>query len=153
MSVTADGDLESLEGKMQFIVQKVEEGRPEADSAAAARAVAKPSSFRKSGSGRGSPTTGQPHGFRGDVASVAKRNCAQEKYSTVKAAIPGMGQTDAGGRELGAGALPIGLAHRVKLKNDVAHGAVVKWSDVEVDADNETVRTRREMEVRFGGGR
>ena len=35
---------------------------------------------------------------------------------------------------LKAGALPIGLAHRVKLKNDVAYGAVVRWSDVEFDA-------------------
>ena len=35
---------------------------------------------------------------------------------------------------LKAGALPIGLAHRVKLKNDIAHGAVVRWSDVEIDA-------------------
>jgi predicted homoserine dehydrogenase-like protein len=53
---------------------------------------------------------------------------------------------------LKAGGLPIGLAHRVKLKRDVGHGAVVRWSDVEVDADNETVKTRRAMEQRFGGG-
>jgi predicted homoserine dehydrogenase-like protein len=52
---------------------------------------------------------------------------------------------------LKAGALPIGLAHRVKLKNDIAHGAVVKWSDVEIDADNDAIRTRRAMEVKFGG--
>jgi hypothetical protein len=37
----------------------------------------------------------------------------------------------------------------VKLKNDVAHGAVLKWSDVEIDADNETIKTRRAMEARF----
>jgi len=52
---------------------------------------------------------------------------------------------------LAAGALPIGLAHRVKLKNDVAHGTVVRWSDVVVDADNETIRTRRAMEAKFRG--
>jgi len=52
---------------------------------------------------------------------------------------------------LGAGALPIGLAHRVKLKNDIAHGAVVRWSDVEIDTDNEAIKTRRTMEaVRCG---
>jgi predicted homoserine dehydrogenase-like protein len=50
-----------------------------------------------------------------------------------------------------AGALPIGLAHKVKLKNNVAHGAAVKWSDVEIDAGDETVKTRRAMEARFGG--
>jgi predicted homoserine dehydrogenase-like protein len=52
---------------------------------------------------------------------------------------------------LSAGALPIGLAHRVKLKNAVAHGAVVRWSDVEIDANDETVKTRRAMESKFGG--
>jgi predicted homoserine dehydrogenase-like protein len=51
---------------------------------------------------------------------------------------------------LKAGALPIGLAHRLKLKNNVAHGAVVRWSDVEIDADNETIKTRRAMEAKFG---
>jgi predicted homoserine dehydrogenase-like protein len=52
---------------------------------------------------------------------------------------------------LRAGALPIGLAHRVKLKNDIAHGSVVRWSDVEIDADNETVKIRRAMETKFRG--
>ena len=52
---------------------------------------------------------------------------------------------------LKAGALPIGLAHRVKLRNDVPHGAVVRWSDVELDAGNETIKTRRAMEAKFGG--
>jgi predicted homoserine dehydrogenase-like protein len=52
---------------------------------------------------------------------------------------------------LAAGALPIGLAHRVKLKNAIAHGAVVRWSDVEFDANDETVKTRRAMEAKFGG--
>ncbi|HKS62510.1 MAG TPA: flagellar biosynthesis protein FlgA, partial [Xanthobacteraceae bacterium] len=50
---------------------------------------------------------------------------------------------------LKAGALPIGLAHKVKLKNDVAHGAVVRWSDVEVDAANETIKVRRAMEAKY----
>jgi predicted homoserine dehydrogenase-like protein len=54
---------------------------------------------------------------------------------------------------LAAGALPIGLAHRVKLKNDIAHGAVVRWNDVEIDAADETVKTRRAMEQRFSEAR
>jgi hypothetical protein len=29
---------------------------------------------------------------------------------------------------------------------------VVRWSDVEIDADNDTVKTRRAMEQQFGGG-
>jgi len=51
---------------------------------------------------------------------------------------------------LAAGALPIGLAHRVKLKSNVPHGAVVRYSDVEIDANDETVKTRKVMEAAFG---
>ena len=47
------------------------------------------------------------------------------------------------------GALPIGLAHRVKLRHDVPHGAVVRWSDVEFDAGNDTLTTRKAMEAAF----
>jgi hypothetical protein len=39
----------------------------------------------------------------------------------------------------------------VKLKNDIAHGAVVRWSDVEIDVENETIKTRRAMEAKFSG--
>lgn len=49
------------------------------------------------------------------------------------------------------GALPIGLAHRLKLKNDVPHGEVVRWSDVVFDEADDTIATRRAMEKRFGG--
>jgi predicted homoserine dehydrogenase-like protein len=54
---------------------------------------------------------------------------------------------------LKAGALPIGLAHRVKLKNNVAHGAVVRWSDVEVDEDSDAIKTRKAMEKAFASPR
>ena len=54
---------------------------------------------------------------------------------------------------LKTGALPIGLAHKVKLKNDVAHGAVVRWTDVEIDAGNETIKIRRAMEEAFSSPR
>jgi predicted homoserine dehydrogenase-like protein len=50
---------------------------------------------------------------------------------------------------LKAGALPIGLAHRLRLKNNVAHGAVVRWADVEYDAGSHTIKTRKAMEAAF----
>ena len=46
-------------------------------------------------------------------------------------------------------ALPIGLAHQLKLKNDIAHGALVRWTDVEIDPHDETIKTRRAMEEAF----
>jgi predicted homoserine dehydrogenase-like protein len=101
---------------------------------------------------RGEPT-GQPHGFRGDVASVAKRSLRAGEMLDGEGGYTVWGKLMPAAASLIAGALPIGLAHRVKLKHDVAHGAVVRWSDVEIDADNETIRTRRAMEARFGGAR
>jgi len=98
---------------------------------------------------RGEPT-GQPHGFRGDVASVAKRDLRAGEMLDGEGGYTVWGKLMPAAASLGAGALPIGLAHRVKLKNDIAHGAVVRWSDVEIDTDNETIKTRRAMEARFG---
>ncbi len=99
---------------------------------------------------RGEPT-GQPHGFRGDVASIAKRNLRAGEMLDGEGGYTVWGKLMPAAASLTAGALPIGLAHRLKLKNDIAHGAVVRWSDVEIDAGNETVKTRRAMEARFGG--
>jgi len=47
------------------------------------------------------------------------------------------------------GYLPLGLAHNVKLKRDIAEGQRVKWDDVEYDATDNAVKVRREMEAVF----
>jgi predicted homoserine dehydrogenase-like protein len=44
------------------------------------------------------------------------------------------------------GAVPIGLAHGVRLARPVAAGAVVHWDDVTSAPDSEALRLRREME-------
>jgi predicted homoserine dehydrogenase-like protein len=98
---------------------------------------------------RGEPT-GQPRDFRGDVVSVAKRDLRAGEMLDGEGGYTVWGKLMPASASLAAGALPIGLAHRVRLKHDVAHGTGVRWSDVEVDADNETIRTRREMEAKFG---
>ena len=94
--------------------------------------------------------TGQPHGFRGDVAAVAKRNLRAGEMLDGEGGYTVWGKLMPAAASLKAGALPIGLAHRVRLRQDVAHGALVRWSDVEIDMDNETVRTRRAMEAKLG---
>ena len=43
-----------------------------------------------------------------------------------------------------------GLAHQVRLRSDIAEGAVLRWSDVDFDAADLAVRMRREMEAAFG---
>ena len=101
---------------------------------------------------RGEPT-GQPYSFRGDVAAVAKRDLRAGEMLDGEGGYMVWGKLMPAAASLKAGALPIGLAHRVKLKGDIAHGAVVRWGDVEIDAGDETVKARRTMEARFGGVR
>jgi len=97
--------------------------------------------------------TGQPHGFRGDVAAVAKRNLRAGETLDGEGGYTVWGKLMPASASLAAGALPIGLAHRLTLKRDVAHGAVVRWDDVEFDPTDETIKTRRAMEQQFGKAR
>jgi predicted homoserine dehydrogenase-like protein len=96
---------------------------------------------------RGEPT-GQASGWRGDVVSVAKRALRAGETLDGEGGYTVWGKLVPAERSLAEGALPIGLAHRVPLKRDVAAGTVVRWADVEVP-DSEAVRVRREMERRF----
>src|SRR6516225_6058806 len=49
-------------------------------------------------------------------------------------------------KSLARGALPIGLAHHVKLTRDVAAGEILTNADVALDGKQDAVRIRREME-------
>ena len=51
-------------------------------------------------------------------------------------------------RSLAESAIPIGLAHHVRLLHNIASGEIVRWGDVAV-SDTEAARVRREMEQRF----
>jgi predicted homoserine dehydrogenase-like protein len=53
-------------------------------------------------------------------------------------------------RSLERGLLPLGLAHNVKLKRDIAEGGAIAWADVAYDANDNAVKVRREMEAAFG---
>jgi predicted homoserine dehydrogenase-like protein len=94
---------------------------------------------------RGEPT-GSCRGFRGDAVAVAKRALklgemldGEGGYTVYAKLIPAE-------RSLKLGALPIGLAHHVKLNRDVAAGAILSAADVALDENSQAVRIRREME-------
>src|SRR5471030_2068872 len=97
---------------------------------------------------RGEPT-GQPHGFRGDAVAVAKRALRSGEMLDGEGGYTVWGKLMPAAASLKVGALPIGLAHKVKLKNAITHGAVVRWSDVEIDAGEDAVKTRRAMEAQY----
>ncbi len=95
---------------------------------------------------RGEPT-GSCRAWRGDAVAVAKRALqagetldGEGGYTVYAKLIPAA-------RSLALGALPIGLAHRVKLLRDVAAGEFVTAADVALDDTLQAVRVRREMET------
>ena len=90
--------------------------------------------------------TGAPTGFRADVAATAKRDLAAGERLDGEGGYTVYGRLMPSEVSTASGALPIGLAHGVSLRNAVAKGEVVRWSDVTVDEDQEPVRLRREME-------
>ena len=94
---------------------------------------------------RGEPT-GSPTAFRSDAVAVAKRPLASGEILDGEGGATVWGRIMRAEDSLRLGALPIGLAHKVKLKNPIEAGEVVGWRDVEVP-DSQAVRLRREMEA------
>ena len=93
--------------------------------------------------------TGAPTGFRADVVAVAKRDLQAGESLDGEGGYTVWGRLMPAEDSLAQGALPLGLAHDVRLKAPVAQGAVLCWSDVEADETAEAVRVRREMEQAF----
>jgi predicted homoserine dehydrogenase-like protein len=92
--------------------------------------------------------TGTADAFRSDVAAVAKRNLAAGEMLDGEGGYTVYGKIMRAEDSLRSGALPIGLAHKVKLNKSVAAGKAVTWSDVAI-AEDDTVKFRREMERLF----
>jgi len=92
--------------------------------------------------------TGQTRSFRGDVAAVTKRPLKAGEMLDGEGGYTVWGKLVPAEQSLEQGILPIGLAHKVKLLNDVPAGQAVTWADIEVP-DSEAVRVRQAMERRF----
>jgi predicted homoserine dehydrogenase-like protein len=90
--------------------------------------------------------TGSTQAFRADAVATAKRDLRAGE------ALDGEGGYTVYGKLLPAavsmehGFVPIGLAHNVTLKHALSAGASVRWSDVDFDAADETLKVRRQME-------
>jgi predicted homoserine dehydrogenase-like protein len=92
--------------------------------------------------------TGFPEAFHSDVAAVAKKALKPGDLLDGEGGYTVWGKILRAEDSLARGALPIGLAHKVKVVKPVAEGAIVNWDDVAVP-DDETARFRREMERTF----
>ena len=90
--------------------------------------------------------TGACRSWRGDAVAVAKRALKAGEMLDGEGGYTVYAKLIPAARSLERGALPIGLAHHVKLTRDVAAGEILSAADVTLDADQEAVRIRREME-------
>jgi len=94
--------------------------------------------------------TGAPTGFRSDVVATAKKGLKAGEMLDGEGGFCVWGKQTPADVSLDNEYLPLGLAHNVKLKNDIAEGAPLKWSDVAYDPNDSAVKVRREMEAAFG---
>ena len=94
--------------------------------------------------------TGAPTGFRSDVVATAKRDLKAGEMLDGEGGFCVWGKQTPADVSLRDELLPLGLAHNVKLKRDIAEGGALKWADVAYDPNDAAVKVRREMEAAFG---
>jgi predicted homoserine dehydrogenase-like protein len=91
--------------------------------------------------------TGTPREWRGDVVAAAKRTLRAGEMLDGEGGFTVYGKLLPASLSLSEGALPIGLAHGVRLTAAVAQHAVIRWADVTIDSTAPVVRVRREAEA------
>ena len=97
--------------------------------------------------------TGAATDFRADVVATAKRALRAGEMLDGEGGFTVYGKLMPAAASLALDGLPLGLAHRCRLRNALAANTPVRWSDVELDAALPAVRFRREMEAVFGRSR
>jgi predicted homoserine dehydrogenase-like protein len=95
-------------------------------------------------------STGTAREWRGDVAAVAKRALHAGETLDGEGGFTVYGKLIPAARSLAEGALPIGLAHQLRLTRDVSPGSMLRMGDVALDEGSLGLRLRREMERTAG---
>ena len=90
--------------------------------------------------------TGSSRQFRGDTVAVAKRALIAGEILDGEGGYTVWGRAMPAAASVAARALPIGLAHNVALKRDVAAGALLTRDDVELEVGTLALTLRNEME-------
>jgi predicted homoserine dehydrogenase-like protein len=93
--------------------------------------------------------SGCPDGFRADAVASAKRDLKPGEILDGEGGYTVVGHLMPAKDSLAIGALPLGLAHKIKVVNQVKAGQPLRWADVQVDDTLDAVRIRREMEAMF----
>ena len=90
--------------------------------------------------------TGASEAWRGDAVATAKRDLKAGEILDGEGGAMTWGKCIPAARSLAENALPIGLAHGVKLLRDIPRGTILRQTDVALDAELDAVRLRQEME-------
>lgn len=93
--------------------------------------------------------TGSALYFNSDVVATAKRALKKGEMLDGEGGFCVWGKQTPANISLKEGYLPLGLAHNVKLKSEIAEGQRLKWTDVEIDTSDFVYKFRREMEAAF----
>lgn len=93
-------------------------------------------------------STGHPSGFYADVVATAKKDLAAGEMLDGEGGYAVWGKLVSGGYSRKLNALPVALAHDVKLKREIRQGEIVSWDDVEItDELGLAIEVRRESEA------
>ena len=95
---------------------------------------------------RGEPT-GCANAWRADVVATAKRALRAGELLDGEGGYTVYGKLMPARASVAGALLPLGLAHGLKLKADVAAGQPVRWFDVDIEPGNAAAAFRREMEL------
>lgn len=93
--------------------------------------------------------TGATGAFVGDVVACAKRDLLAGEVLDGEGGFTVYGKLMPATESLRISALPIGLAHKLPLKNTIKSGQIVTWMDVKHDTNQEAIQIRRRMEAEF----
>ncbi len=91
--------------------------------------------------------TGVATSFRGDVAAVSKTSLKAGEVLDGEGGSTVVGGLRPAAISVKNGYLPLGLAHTVRLKADIAADQPIRWSDVDVDETTAAYKLRKEVET------
>ncbi|MGH7002403.1 MAG: SAF domain-containing protein [Alphaproteobacteria bacterium] len=91
-------------------------------------------------------TTGCPITWNADAVAAAKRDLKPGEMLDGEGGYTVAGRLMPAADSLARGAVPIGLAHKIKLVRPLQEGQTVTWADVAADETVEAYKVRREME-------
>ena len=93
--------------------------------------------------------TGQTKTFAGDVVATAKRYLQKGEVLDGEGGSTVWGKLIPSKTSLSIGALPIGLAHDIKLNKNINEDQIINWDDVDFNIKDETINYRKQMEKDF----